>query len=165
MNTLNPFVNAKNAQDVKNKMELKLNKSKKEDIKIISEIYAKEFSKSPYCENWTIKKALDKMNFYLKYYDLFSISADNKIIGFIVINPNFMCPGEIAFGEEMAIKEDFQRKGIGTWALNQIFEIYKKKGFQKFIGIADVESKAYTLYKRLGILPSKKDVLIEKRLK
>jgi GNAT superfamily N-acetyltransferase len=146
-------------------MELKLNKTNKEDIKIISEIYAKEFSKAPYCENWTMKKALDKMNFYLKYYDLFSISTDKKIIGFIVINPNFMCPGEIAFGEEMAIKEDFQGKGVGTWALNQIFEMYKKRGFKKFLGIADTKSRAYNLYKRLGILPSKKDVLIEKELK
>lgn len=146
-------------------MNITLNKTNKDEIRVVSEIYAKEFSKPPYNEKWTIKKALEKMNFYLQYYDLFSINVDNQIVGFIVINPKFMCPGEVAFGEEMAIKEEFQGIGIGTWTLNKIFEIYKKKGFQRFLGIANTQSRVYNLYKKIGIIPSKKDILIEKKLK
>ena len=70
---------------------------------------------------------------------------------------------EVAFGEEMAIKEEYQSKGIGTLILKKIFNIYRKKGFKRFLGIANVNSTAYKLYKKLGILPSKTDVLIEKR--
>jgi len=75
-----------------------------------------------------------------------------------------MCPGEVAFGEEMAVREDLQNKGIGTFTLKEIFRIYKQKGFKKFMGIIDAESKANNLYKRLEILPSKKNILIEKQL-
>jgi GNAT superfamily N-acetyltransferase len=145
-------------------MELSLDKSTKEELREISEIYMEEFSKPPYNESWTIEKAVEKMNFFSEFYDLFTIKMDGGIVGFICINPKFMCPGEVAFGEEMAIKEEFQRKRIGTWVFGEIFKIYKEKGFKKFMGIADVESKAFELYKKLKILPSKENVLIEKEL-
>jgi aminoglycoside 6'-N-acetyltransferase I len=145
-------------------MELSLDKPTKEELKEIAQIYMTEFSKPPYNECWTIEKAIEKMNFFSEFYDLFTIKMDGEIVGFICINPNFMCPGEVAFGEEMAIKEESQGKGIGTWVFGEIFKIYKEKGFKRFMGIADVESKAFELYKKLKILPSEKDVLIEKEL-
>ena len=104
------------------------------------------------------------MRFFKEHYDLYTIWSEKTIIGFICINPLFMCPGEVAFGEEIAIQEEFQNKGVGTWVFNKIFDIYKKKGFKRFMGIVDVDSKASKLYERLGILPSKKEVLIEKNL-
>ena len=41
-------------------MKVKLVKSKKSELKVISKIYVKEFSKVPYEENWTLPKALKK---------------------------------------------------------------------------------------------------------
>ncbi len=134
------------------------------DLKELAEIYMTEFSKPPYDEDWTFDKAISKMKKYNGDFDLYTITLDNEIIGFVVINPNFMCPGEVAFGEEFAIRSDYQNKGIGTQAINQLFKIYKERGFKRFMGIADVDSRAYKLYLKLGILPSKKDVLIEKEL-
>lgn len=145
-------------------MELKLEKSSEEEFEKIAKIYETEFSKPPYNESWTIKMAQNKIKFFAEFYDLYSIKKDDETIGFIVINPNFMCPGEVAFGEEMAIRADMQNKGIGTWTFNEIFKIYKERGFKKFMGIANVESKAFKLYNKIEILPSKKDVLIEKKL-
>ncbi len=145
-------------------MKIQLKKAGVKDISLLSKIYREEFSKSPYNEKWTEKKSAEKMKFFLKFYDLYSIFSDGKIVGFICINPKFMCPGEVAFGEEFAIKEEFQNKGIGTFVLNEIFKIYKEKGFKRFLGIADLNSRANSLYQKLGILPSKKDILIEKEL-
>ena len=146
-------------------MELKLTRSEEKDLPIIAKEYGIEMSKPPYNESWTEKKSMDKMKFFNQFYDLFTIRSDNQIVGFICINPMFMCPGEVAFGEEMVIKENFQNKGIGTWVFGQIFEIYRKKGFKKFMGISYIGERPLNLYKRLGILPSKKGVLIEKKLK
>lgn len=146
-------------------METILKKAKTKDLSLISKIYMKEFSKPPYNEKWTMKKALSKMKFFNKFYDLYIVNFNKKIIGFVVINPIFMFPGEVAFGEEMAIQEDFQNQGIGTNVLKQLFNIYRKKGFKKFMGIAASNGRPINLYKRLGILPSKKGVLIEKTLK
>ena len=98
-------------------MKLELKQTKKQDLPILSEIYRIEFSKPPYNESWTSKKAINQMNKFLKDYDIYTAFADNEIAGFIVVNPNFMCPGEVAFGEEMAVRKDLQGKGIGTFML------------------------------------------------
>ena len=143
---------------------MELVNSKKRDLKKIAEIYRIEFSKPPYNEKWDVKKAISKIKSFYRNYDLYTIFLDRKIIGFVVVNPNFMCPGEVAFGEEIAIQEDFQNKGIGTDVHKKLFAIYRKKGFKKFMGIADINSKAYKLYLKLGILPSKQNILIEKDL-
>jgi len=146
-------------------MKIDLVKSKKNELKEISKIYMEAFSKPPYEEIWTLKKASNKIKFFYEFYDLYSIKADKKLVGFAVINPNFMCPGEVAFGEEIAIKENFQGKGIGTIVNKKLFEIYKKKGYGSFMIIAHKKSKAVKLYKRLGINISKEGILMEKELK
>ena len=40
--------------------ETNIKKTNKKDFSIIAEIYAKEFSKPPYNEPWTKKKAIEK---------------------------------------------------------------------------------------------------------
>lgn len=122
------------------------------------------FSKEPYNETWTFNKAISKIISFTKLSDIYSIKANKKVIGFIVINPAFMCPGDVAFIEEFAIKEEYQGKGIGTWTLNEIFRIYKKKGFKTCMLISNKKSKAFKLYKKQGILQSKTDLLMEKQL-
>lgn len=144
-------------------MKIGLIKSRKEDLPIIARIFRTEFSKPPYNEKWTEEKSIEKMEFFRKFYDLYAITYGGETVGFICINPTFMCPGEVAFGEEMAIKSDYQNKGIGTFIFKKIFEIYQKRGFKKFMGIAAKKGGPMSLYKRLGVLPSKKGVLIEKR--
>jgi len=79
--------------------KINIRKTKKEDLKIISKIYRDEFSKPPYNENWTEKKSINKMRFFLKFYDLYSVIFKKQVIGFACINKNFMCPGEVAFWE------------------------------------------------------------------
>jgi len=143
---------------------MKLTKSKELELKEISKIYMQEFSKPPYNEKWAEEKALGAITNYQENHDLYTIKINNEIVGFIAINPNFMCPGEVAFVEEIAIKESFQNKGIGTFVFKEIFKIYKEKGFKRFLGIVNVNSKAKKLYDKLGILPSKQDILIEKEL-
>ena len=49
-----PFCN----QEKSNETNIK--KANKKDFSIIAEIYAKEFSKPPYNEPWTKKKAIEK---------------------------------------------------------------------------------------------------------
>ena len=146
-------------------MKISLMKSKGKELTEISKIYMEEFSKQPYDQKWTFKKAKDKMKFFSKYCDLYSIKIDSQVIGFIVVNSDFMFPGEVAFLEEMAIKEDFQGKGIGTAAIKSMIKNYKKKGFKRFLGMVNFKSKAFSFYKKSGLKLSRTDVLMEKELK
>jgi GNAT superfamily N-acetyltransferase len=146
-------------------MKTELVKTKRREIRKVARIYMDEFSKYPYEENWTFPKALKKMRFYYRFYDLYSIKVGKDIVGFIVVNPNFMCPGEVAFVEEFGITEDSQGKGIGTKVMKKILAIYKKKGYSSVMAIASKKSKALDLYKRLGIKESREGLLIEKEFK
>ena len=146
-------------------MKIQIIKSKKEDYKELSEIYKTEFSKPPYNEPWTKKKAIEKINILSRYCDIWKIIYNKKIAGFIAVNPSWFLPGKYAFGEDIVIKKEFQRKGIGKFALNEIFKKYKQKGFEYFMGVANTKSKAIKLYKKLKILPSKYSLFIERRLK
>ena len=76
-----------------------------------------------------------------------------------------MHPGDVAFLEEIAITEIYQNRGIGTKVIKDLLKIYKKKGFKKLMAIANLKSKAYKLYKKIGILRSDKNIIIEKEIK
>ena|SRR3989344_3368980 len=146
-------------------MRIELKKAVKKDFNILASIYSEEFSKAPYNEPWNLEKALNKLEIFSKYCEIWKIDRNNQLVGFIIINPNQWCPGEIALGEEMAIKSNMQNKGIGTKAFELIFEEYKKRGFKRFMGMENRNSKAKSLYNKLNILKSKDYIVIEKELK
>ena len=142
-----------------------LKKSKKEDYKKLAEIYKIEFSKPPYNEPWTKKKAIEKIKFLEDYCDLYSVFYEKKIVGFIALNPTKFMPGKFVEGEEFCISEKFKNKGIGKFCIEYLKKIYKKKGFQELLFIVLRKSKAYKIYKRLGYLESKSEAIFVKRLK
>ncbi len=81
------------------------------------------------------------------------------------MNPNQWCPGEVVFGEEMAIEKSYRRKGIATEVLKKILDIYKNRGYKKFMGIVNKNAKSFGLSKKIKANKSKRDFIIEKKLK
>ena len=145
-------------------MKISLRKAKKEDFKEIAKLYSKEYSKSPFNEPWTLKKALYKLGLFSNYCDIWKIEYNKKMAGFIIINSKCWCPGEIIFGEEMAIKDEYRRKDIAATTLNRIFGIYKKRGFKTYIGIVNKKSKSLGLHQKVGTYKSKDNIIMEKKL-
>ncbi|MBP6856981.1 GNAT family N-acetyltransferase [Candidatus Pacearchaeota archaeon] len=135
------------------------------DYNKISEIYGEGFSEPPYNEPWTFNIALKKIRLFSRYCDLWKIVYENRIVGFIIINPNYWFPGKFCFGEDIAIKKEYRGKGIAKEALLRIMEIYKKKGFKYFYGTSNNQSKAYKLWRSIGIKENKYDRTICKKLK
>jgi len=146
-------------------MSLQLKKAKKKDFRKLARIYVEGYSEPPFNEPWTLKKALLKLKLFSKYCDIWSIYADKKLVGFIIMNPNQWCPGETVFGEEMAIEKPYRRKGIATDILKKILNIYKNRGYKRFIGIVNKNAKSFGLHKKIKAGKSKKDFIIEKKLK
>ena len=144
------------------KFNLKL--AEKSDFDEVARIYVEEFSKEPFNEAWTLKLALEKLDVFSRYCDIWKIVFEEKLIGFLVINPNQWFLGETIFGEEMAVSEEFQSKGIGENAIRRIFEIYKKKGYKKYMCLVNKRSKSFGLQKKMGVEESQFDKLMEMRL-
>jgi GNAT superfamily N-acetyltransferase len=136
----------------------------KSDFDKIAKIYVDEFSKEPFNEPWTFKFALGKLGIFSRYCDIWKIVFKEGIIGFLVINPNHWFLGETIFGEEMAVSEEFQGKGIGENAVLEILEIYKKKGYKKYMCLVNKKSKSFGLQKKIGVEESQFDKLMWRKL-
>jgi len=141
-----------------------LNIAKKEDFSKIAKIYLEEFSKEPFNEPWTLEMALKKLEIFSRYCDIWKILSKEEIVGFLVVNPNQWFLGEIIFGEEMAIQEKFQRRGIGEEAVKDMFKVYKKKGYKKYMCLVNESSKSLGLQNKIGAKESKFDRLMERKL-
>ena len=81
-----------------------------------------------------------------------------------MINPNHWSSGKIVFCEEVAIESEHQRKGIGVEVFEKIFEIYKGKGFEEYMGIVNKESKSFGFHERIGATVIESDVLMGRKL-
>ena len=64
----------------------------------------------------------------------------------------------------MAVKSDFQRKGIGTKMLQDIITEYKNKGFTSFMGIVNRNAPSRKMFEKLGVIKTDDNFLIERRL-
>jgi len=142
----------------------KLILAKTKDFKEISKIYCAEFSKAPYNEDWTDLIAFKRIKQYSKYCDIWKLILNKEIIGFFVMNTSRWCPKEVCFGEEQAIKSEYQNKGYGKYMLTELFKNYKTKGFKTYMGIVNVKGKALKLNNSLGVKNSRVNILIEKKL-
>lgn len=140
--------------------------SNKEEWLEIAKIYMEAFSKPPYNEPWTLNKAISKIKIFSKYCEIYKIINDKeKIIGFIIINPNHWFPGKFCFIEDFVIKKEFRNKQIGSEIIKEIEKIYLNKGFEYLVGLANKESRAFNFWKKLGLKENRSDKFISRRLK
>ena len=65
---------------------------------------------------------------------------------------------------KIAIKQEFQNKGIGKDTFRRLFNNYKEKGYKKAMGIANRKGRALNFYRKLGVRESEENVIIEKEL-
>jgi predicted acetyltransferase len=144
--------------------DVELRVAKKDNFEKLASIYLEEFSKPPYNEDWTLDKAVAKLELFSKYCDIWEIDFDGEVIGMVVINPNHWSSGKIAFCEEVAIKNEYQRKGFGVEVFEKIFEIYKERGFEEYMGIVNKKSKSFGFHKKIGASVLESDVLMSRKL-
>jgi len=89
-------------------VDIEILSARKEDYPFMAEIYIESFSGQDYNEIWTEKSALEKLNILSGYCDMFIAKFENKIVGFMALNPTKWYPGKTVESEEFAIKKDFR---------------------------------------------------------
>ena len=146
------------------RINIELRVAKRKNFKTLAKFYLEGYTEKPFNEPWTIFKVIRKLKLFSKYSDIWEIYFNNLLIGFIIINPNQWCPGEVIFGEEMAIKREFRRKGIATEVFNKIFDIYKQRGYKRYMGIVNKKSKSWGLHQKIGVKETKENKLLEREL-
>jgi predicted N-acetyltransferase YhbS len=105
-------------------MKIKIRKVKKSDFKTCAQIIFEEFNKQN--EGFTRKTAYNRVK--NSYHPKFCLCAifDNAIIGLIMGVPLYYAKGKYIWIDELVVKEDFQRKGIGKQLMKELEKISKK---------------------------------------
>ena len=144
---------------------MKIRRGKKSDLKEIAELFRKGYSEFPYNEKWSKKTALDKIKEYLRRESIiFVLEEKKKIIGFIIGKIFLWERVKKGFGDELVIDKKFRNKGYGKLLINYMISYFKKKGVSSVEGIAVKGSKAFEIYKRMGMKEVKNFVLINKKI-
>lgn len=141
---------------------MKIRVVRKKEMKDVLKIMIKEFSKSPWNEKWTPKKALKTLKSYGgKIY----VALENKeILGFILVNEFYYFSGPCINIEEFVISKKYQGKGVGKKLLEYIEKMYREKKFSKIYLLTMKKAEAYKFYRKKGFYDSKYNAYMEKKL-
>jgi ribosomal protein S18 acetylase RimI-like enzyme len=131
----------------KNKMEIR--KASIADKEQIVNIFAEEYAKPPYNEEWKKEVATKRIDNYFKDHEIFVIEIKDKLIGFAIITEYVWFTGLRGLLHELVISEDYQGKGYGKKLIQHVEEYFKKKGAKSISLMASPKSKAFQIYKRL----------------
>ena len=143
---------------------MKIRLGKKDDLKEIANILKTESSKKPYNDKWTKKRALKEVTGFFKKKDIYIAVINKKIAGFIV-SSIASDNKKKAYIDELWLKKEFQRKGIGKSLVKFIEDKYKQKGIKILRLVSSKKSKSFEFYKKIGFKELKHLIFMEKQLK
>ncbi len=137
---------------------MKIRKAIKADIREIAKIMLEEFSKPPFNEKVSFKAVLKSLNFYFKIGNVYVATIDNKITGVAVFKIEQYWEGPVIIVEDLAVKAEFKKQGIGKALMHEL-EVYAKKNQIRAIYFStNKKSSAIKFYQKLGY-KSRKDVM------
>jgi len=125
-------------------MVRKANKNDLENIYNLVKAFATSFEPEKECFISSFEHILHD-----KYANIIVAEHDMQIIGYSLgfIHDTFYANGKVAWLEEIMVKEDFRRKGIG-FELVRTFEEYSKEKKCKLVALATRRASAF--YNSIG---------------
>jgi len=144
---------------------MKIRRATKKDIREIAKIMLEEFSKPPFKEKVAISSVIESLNFYFKIGKVFVAIEDGKIVGVVVFKIEQWWEGPVVLIEDLAIGEDFKKRGIGR-GLMEMVEVYARKINVKAVSFAThKKSPAVKFYVKQGYRIDKDRLFMKKKIK
>lgn len=142
-----------------------IRKATLKDAKSIAEIFRIESSRPPYNKKRTPKKALEIIREDFRGNDIYVVSIDKEIIGFVMGSIDSGIKNKLWINELWVLKR-YQGKGIGRKLMAEIERVYKKKGIKIFELVADTQKGgALGFYKKLKYDLDKSMVYMQKKIR
>jgi len=126
---------------------MKIRKARKEDLGEIAKIFREESAKKPFSFKLSKVSALKDVLEFFKY-DLYVVTDEEKIIGFIASHI-ISSDKKKAYMDELWIRHNYQGNGVGKMLVKFIEDRYKKKGLFRIRLTTKKKAKAYGFYKKL----------------
>ena len=144
---------------------MKIRKATSKDYKQIANLMNEEFSRPPFNEKSNLNAILKSIKFFHKIGNI-NLAVENKeIVGVVVFKQEQYWEGPAILIEDLAIRRDFQKKGIGTLLMKDLEKRAKKKKINSIYFLTHKKSSAIIFYKKLGYKQSKNTVFFRKKLK
>jgi len=143
---------------------MRIRKATKKDIKEIAKLMTEEFSKPPFKEKTTINSVIKSLNFYFKIGKAF-VAVEDKIVGIVVFKVEQWWEGPVILIEDLAVKEDFKKQGIGGKLTDEVEEYGKKIKANSVSFTTNSNSSAVKFYTKQGYKKEKNRIFIRKYLK
>ena len=147
------------------KQDFFIRKAKKKDIKTISKVLFDEMIKPPWNKKIELKDAIDTIKYYFKRKYLVLLCEHEGIItGFSVAEKFFFMGCWSIWVYELFVKQEFQKKGIGTALLEEIKKEFESSNIKSMELCAHLDAPSMKFYKKKGF-EGEKRVLLKKELK
>ena len=142
---------------------MKILKAEMKDILKIAEIMMEVFSKKPWNEKWNKLNAVKVIKNYHKIAEIYVALINKKIAGFIIIREEPSNLGPWINIEELAIKQEFQKKGISKELIGYTEKISEKRKAR--IIYFSTHKRYIKFYKKFGYIYDKNKIYMFKKLR
>lgn len=145
--------------------KIKIQEVKKNEFRKVVKIYKDSFAVAPFNEKWSMKTAGNRIKSYLNYSKIKKICYEKEIIGVVIYYIEVWDKGNYLFVAEIAIKKEFQKRGIGKFIMNELENEAKKKKCIAMVLWTEKDSIASKMYEKLGFKIQNKAIRMVKNLK
>src|SRR3989344_5647209 len=143
----------------------KIRKTIKKDLKEIGKLMLKEFSKSPSNEKAKLKDVLKSLEFYFKIGKIYIVTDKKEIVGVLVFKIEQYWEGQVLIIEDLAVKENFKKKGIGKVLMKFAENYAKERGIKRILFATHQKSPSVDFYEEIGHKISKNRIEMSRRIK
>jgi len=134
----------------------------KKDIKEIGRLMLSEFTKPPFNEKALLPAVIKSLQYYFKIGKIFVAVKEKEIVGVLVFKTEQWWEGPVIIIEDLAIKHEHKRKGIGKALMEKIEKYVKKNKIKKITFKTHKKSEALKFYKKIGYKIPKNIIEMEK---
>ncbi|HDK41801.1 MAG TPA: GNAT family N-acetyltransferase [Candidatus Pacearchaeota archaeon] len=146
-------------------MKMEIRKASIKNLKKVSELMMEEFSKPPFNEKPNSKNVLKSLKFYNKIGEIYIATDKKEVVGVIVFKIEQFWEGPVILIEDLAVKENCQKQGIGKKLMDYIEHYAKNKKVKYIFFTTHKKSSSVKFYQKRGYKVSKKTIFMRKKLK
>jgi len=142
-----------------------IRKATKKDIEEIAKLMLDEFKNPPFNERVNIKSVLKSLKFYFKIEKIYVAVDRREIIGVLVFKIEQYWEGPVIIIEDLVVKEEFKKRGIGKMLMEKIEYYAKKNKLKRILFKTHKKSPAVKFYQKIGYKTRKDIIDFEKKIK
>ncbi len=105
----------------------------KSDIPNAAQLMCVAYAEDPYKEKWQLDRAEKRITAFLTGTTArgYALIVETQIVGYLFGRTDILAKGDVFYVEEIFVHPNYQRKGCGSMALNQLQIELKAEGVSK----------------------------------